>query len=156
MATSFMNVFPLPNRLGVDPTYNYQYQYQGTDSRNDQTIRIDYNISNNWKFYFRPLQNSENLIQSGGLNVNNTIGVGSFQSLRGTISGAGTLTTIITPTLTNEFNYGNTRNWLPNVPLTGSSNGYLRANYRGDAAACSIRTRTRRKIWFRICSSAAR
>ncbi|HTS24489.1 MAG TPA: carboxypeptidase regulatory-like domain-containing protein [Bryobacteraceae bacterium] len=120
-----MNVFPLPNRLGVDPGYNYQYQFVGSDSRNDDTVRIDYNISSRLKFFFRWLQNRETLIQSGGLNVNNTIGVGSFQSLRGTISGAGNLTFIITPTLTNEFNYGNTRNWLPNTPTANS--GYTRA-----------------------------
>jgi hypothetical protein len=120
-----MSVFPLPNITG-NPAYNYQYQYMGQDSRNDDTIRIDYNISDKWKFYFRWLQNRENLIQSGGLNVNNTIGVGSFQSLRGTISGSGNLTTIITNSLTNEFSYGNTRNWLPNVPYTGTPNGYTR------------------------------
>jgi hypothetical protein len=121
-----MNVFPLPNRLGVDPGYNYQYQFAGTDSRNDRTIRIDYNITPRWKFFFRLLQNHRDLLQSGGLNVNNTIGIGAFHALSGTISGAGNLTTIITPTLTNEFNYGNTRNWLPNVPAADS--GYLRAN----------------------------
>jgi hypothetical protein len=120
-----MNTFPLPNKLGVDPTYNYQYAYQGTDSRHDRTIRTDWNINDHFKFFFRLLQNAENLVQSGGLNVNNTTGVGSFQSLRGTISGAGNLTIIITPTLTNEFDYGNSRNWLPNVPYTGS--GYLRS-----------------------------
>ncbi|SPF51083.1 putative TonB-dependent receptor, plug [Candidatus Sulfopaludibacter sp. SbA4] len=121
-----MNVFPLPNRLGVDPGYNYQYQFAGTDSRHDRTIRTDYNISNRWKFFFRLLQNSRDLLQSGGLNVNNTIGVGAFHALSGTISGSGNLTTIITSTLTNEFNYGNTRNWLPNEPASNS--GYLRAN----------------------------
>ena len=120
-----MSVFPLPNRLGVDPAYNYQYQYVGSDSRNDDTVRIDYNISPKIKFFFRWLQNRETLVQSGGLNVNNTIGVGSFQSLRGTISGSGNLTMILTPTLTNEFSYGNTRNWLPNAPVANS--GYLRA-----------------------------
>jgi hypothetical protein len=121
-----MNVFPLPNRLGVDPGYNYQYQFAGTDSRNDRTIRIDYNITPKWKFFFRLLQNKRDLLQSGGLNVNNTIGIGAFHALSGTISGAGNLTTIITPTLTNEFNYGNTRNWLPNQPAANSN--YLRAN----------------------------
>jgi Carboxypeptidase regulatory-like domain/TonB-dependent Receptor Plug Domain len=121
-----MNVFPVPNRLGVDPGYNYQYQFSGSDSRNDRTVRVDYNISSRFKFFFRWLQNSRDLLQSGGLNVNNTIGIGAFHALSGTISGAGNLTTIITPTLTNEFNYGNTRNWLPNVPAPDSK--YLRAN----------------------------
>jgi len=121
-----MNVFPVPNKLGVDPGYNYQYQFAGTDTRNDRTVRVDYNIAPKWKFFFRWLQNKRDLLQSGGLNTNNTIGVGAFHAASGTISGAGNLTTIITPTLTNEFNYGNTRNWLPNEPASNS--GYLRAN----------------------------
>lgn len=121
-----LNVFPLPNKLGVDPGYNYQYQFAGTDSRNDRTIRVDYNISTKWKFFFRLIQNSRDLNQSGGLNTNNTIGIGAFHAASGAISGSGNLTTVITPTLTNEFNYGNTRNWLPNEPAEGSK--YLRAN----------------------------
>ncbi|MGA2117893.1 MAG: carboxypeptidase regulatory-like domain-containing protein [Bryobacteraceae bacterium] len=123
-----MNVYPLPNRTG-QVSYNYQYQFAGSDIRNDDTVRIDYNITNKLKFYFHWLQNRENLIQSGGLNVNNTIGVGSFQSQRGTISGYGNLTYVISPTMTNEFSYGNTRNWLPNVPYTGGkNNGYTTAD----------------------------
>jgi hypothetical protein len=91
-----MSVFPLPNKLGVDPGYNYQYQFAGTDTRNDRTFPVDYNIAPKWKFFFRWLQNSRDLLQSGGLNVNNTIGVGAFHAASGTISGAGNLTTIIT------------------------------------------------------------
>src|SRR6266852_7417330 len=30
-----MNVYPAPNLLGVDPGYNDQYQFSGTDRRND-------------------------------------------------------------------------------------------------------------------------
>ncbi|PWU12578.1 MAG: hypothetical protein C5B51_00360, partial [Terriglobia bacterium] len=121
-----MNVFPMPNRLGVDPGYNYQYQFSGSDKRNDHTIRIDYNISDRWKFYFRLIQNSRDLLQSGGLNTNNTIGIGAFHAASGALSGSGNLTTIISPTLTNEFSYGNSRNWLPNEPAPDSK--YLRAN----------------------------
>jgi hypothetical protein len=121
-----MNVFPLPNQLGVDPGYNYQYQFSGSDKRNDETIRVDYNISDRVKFFFRWLHNRQDLLQSGGLNTNNTIGIGAFHTARGAISGAGNLTLIITPTLTNDFNYGNSRNWLPNEPDPQS--GYLRAN----------------------------
>src|SRR5437016_11052356 len=120
-----LNVFPAPNVLG-DPGYNYQYQFSGSDRRNDETIRIDYNISDRFKFFFRWLHNRRDLLQSGGLNTNNTVGIGAFHAAQGAISGAGNLTIIITPTLTNDFNYGNTRNWLPNEPDPKS--GYLRAN----------------------------
>jgi hypothetical protein len=121
-----MNVYPAPNLLGVDPGFNYQYQFSGTDKRNDETVRVDYDISNRFKFFFRWLHNRRDLLQSAGLNVNNTVGIGAFHAASGAISGAGNLTFIITPTLTNDFNYGNTRNWLPNEPDPKS--GYLRAN----------------------------
>jgi hypothetical protein len=121
-----MNVYPAPNVLGADPGYNYQYQFSGSDKRNDETVRIDYNISDRLKFFFRWLHNRRDLLQSGGLNTNNTVGIGAFRAAQGAISGAGNLTIILTPTLTNDFNYGNTRNWLPNEP--DSASGYLRAN----------------------------
>jgi len=115
-----LNFYPLPNRLGVDNTYNYQYQFAPTDRINDRTFRVDYNISAKWKFYARLIQNSRDRLQSGGLNVNNQIGASPFHAQTGAITGSGSLTTIITPTLTNEFNYGNTRNWLPNEVLENS------------------------------------
>ena len=59
-------------------------------------------------------------------SIKATVGIGAFHAASGAISGAGNLTIIITPTLTNDFNYGNTRNWLPNEPDPQS--GYLRAN----------------------------
>jgi hypothetical protein len=121
-----LNVFPMPNRPGVDPAYNYQYQFAGTDKRDDRTFRVDWNISTKWRFYFRLIQNSRDLNQQAGLNVNNVIGISPFHAMTGAIAGSGNLTTTITPTLTNEFNYGNTRNWLPNVIEPDSK--YLRAN----------------------------
>jgi hypothetical protein len=121
-----MNVYPTPNRLGIDPGYNYQYQFSGSDSRNDETVRVDYNISDRFKFFFRWIHNRQDLLSSGGLNTNNTVGIGAFRALRGAVSGSGNLTIIITPTLTNDFTYGNSRNWLPNEPDPQS--GYLRAN----------------------------
>src|SRR5712691_6257476 len=121
-----LNVYPAPNLLGVDPGFNYQYQFSGSDKRNDETVRADYNISERFKFFFRWLHNRRDLLQSGGLNTNNTVGIGAFHAASGAISGAGNLTIVITPTLTNDFNYGNTRNWLPNEPDPKS--GYLRSN----------------------------
>src|SRR5207237_701745 len=66
-----LNFYPLPNRLDVDNTYNYQYQFEPTDRINDRTSRVDYNISDKWKFYARLIQNSRDRLQSAGLNVNN-------------------------------------------------------------------------------------
>ncbi len=121
-----LNFYPLPNRLGVNNTYNYQYQFEPTDSINDRTFRVDYNISDKWRFYARLIQNSRDRLQSGGLNTNNQIGVSPFHAKTGAITGSGSLTTIITPTLTNEFTYGSTRNWLPNeVP---EDSRYRKAN----------------------------
>jgi hypothetical protein len=120
-----MKVFPLPNRLGVDNTYNYQYQFLGADPRNDRTYRFDWNIAANWRFSVRLLTNKRTQVQEGGLNVNNTIGTGTFLAARGAVGGSINLSTILSPTMTNEFNYGNTRGWLPNVPTEDSK--YLRS-----------------------------
>ncbi|HEY2011935.1 MAG TPA: TonB-dependent receptor [Bryobacteraceae bacterium] len=121
-----LNMYPLPNLVGVDPGYNYQYQFAGTDKRDDKNFRGDYNISNNWKASGRVNLNSRDLLQSAGLNVNNVIGISPFHAQSGGIASSGSLVTIINPTLTNEFNYGNTRNWLPNIIESDSK--YLRAN----------------------------
>lgn len=121
-----LNVLPKPNRINVDPAYNYQYQFAGSDSRDDAIFRGDWNISTNWKAYARLILNKRDILQQQGLNVNNVIGISPFLARQGAIAGSGNLTTIISPTLTNEFNYGNTRNWLPNVIPSDSK--YLRSN----------------------------
>lgn len=120
-----LNWFPTPNATG-DNAYNYQYQFESKQTMEDRNFRIDYNISNNWKFFFRLIQNSRLWKQAGGLNINNQIGVSPFILDWGAISGSGNLTTILTPTMTNELNYGNSRNFLPvKVP---SDSKYLRKN----------------------------
>ena len=121
-----LNMYPLPNLVGVDPGYNYQYQFAGTDKRDDKNFRGDWNISSNWKASGRVNLNKRDLMQSAGLNVNNVIGISPFHTQSGGIAASGTLVTIISPTLTNELNYGNTRNWLPNIIPPDSK--YLRAN----------------------------
>ncbi|MCC7174340.1 MAG: TonB-dependent receptor [Bryobacterales bacterium] len=121
-----LNFFPEPNRIGVDNAYNYQYQFAGSDKRDDMNFRGDWNISTNWKAAGRLNLNKRDALQSAGLNVNNQIGLSPFHAQTGGIGSSGTVTTIISPTLTNEVNYGNTRNWLPNVIEDDSK--YLRKN----------------------------
>jgi hypothetical protein len=121
-----MKVFPLPNALGKDNTYNYQYEFLPKDDRNDKTFRFDYYISNNWRASFRMVLNERPRYQSAGLNVNNVIGISPFLAKWTAKAFSGNLTTIIGPTMTNEFNYGNSRNRLPNINPPDSK--YLRAN----------------------------
>ena len=78
-----MKVFPLPNALGKDHTYNYQYEFAPADKRNDQTFRVDYNISTSWRVSFRALLNERPRLQSAGLNVNNVIGISPFLAEHG-------------------------------------------------------------------------
>src|SRR6266481_11398 len=121
-----LNMYPLPNLVGVDPAYNYQYQFAGSDKRDDMNFRGDWNVSSKWKANGRVNLNKRDLMQQQGLNVNNVIGISPFHAQSGGIGSSGSLVTIISPTLTNEANYGNTRNWLPNVIEPDSK--YLRAN----------------------------
>jgi hypothetical protein len=122
-----LNWFPLPNKEGIDPTFNYQYEFKPKQSRNDVTARLDYNINSNWKFYFRFVRNKNHGNGSGGLGVGANIGVSPFTNGEtGQIAAAANLTAVLSPTLTNEFNYGNSRNWLPNWAPEDSK--YLRKN----------------------------
>src|SRR5258708_26211379 len=89
-------------------------------------FRGDWNIASHWKANGRVNLNKRDLLQQQGLNVNNVIGISPFHALSGGIGSSGSLVTIVSPTLTNEANYGNTRNWLPNIIEPDSK--YLRAN----------------------------
>ncbi len=83
----------------------------------------NWDISANWKANARSARQSRRTLQAGGLNVNNNIGISPFRALNGAISRPGTLTTIISPALTNEFS---NENWLPNAADDDSK--YLRKN----------------------------
>jgi len=88
-----LNIFPMPNAPNVlnggalSPTgawYNYTIQDFLTRPGRQNSLRVDYNISTNWKFYFRLIQNSRDSLQSGGLNINNASAIGS-----GTLNSSG-------------------------------------------------------------------
>lgn len=120
-----LNFYPLPNFSG-DPSYNYTSQFSAKSPQQDEIYRVDYNISNNWRVYFRLLRNTTNgLAPYGGLNSGNNLGISAFRMPNGAYYPMGNVTTIISPTLTNEFSYSNGRNYLP-VEI-GADGGYLRS-----------------------------
>lgn len=121
----FAKIFPMPNVTGYWDR-NYSYQFATQDKSDDKNYRLDYNISKRLHLYARLITNIRPRTQNGGLNVNNAIGISPFSLIWGARSISGNLVWVVTPTMTNEFNYGNSRNWLPvTVP---SDSKYLRAN----------------------------
>ena len=115
-----LKYFPEPNQDGINPTFNHQYQFEPKYKYSNDVYRIDYNISDSWRFYFR-------LIRSTTIQTlqYTSIYISPVDNPSGSIAGMGSLTTILSPTLTNEFSYGNSRNWFPLEPVSGS--GHLRS-----------------------------
>jgi hypothetical protein len=115
-----------PNSIGVDPAWNHQYSFEGKSPADNETVRIDYNISDKWHVYYRFVRNSTDSLTSAGLNGDNNLGLSPFNMKIKALFHMVNLTTLISPTMTNEFIYGNTRGGLPNyVP---SDSKCLRAN----------------------------
>ncbi|MCX6633166.1 MAG: carboxypeptidase regulatory-like domain-containing protein, partial [Candidatus Solibacter sp.] len=111
-----LSMYPLPNLVGVDPAYNYQYQFAGSDKRDDMNFKGDWNISSKWKASGRVNLNKRDLLQQQGLNVNNVIGISPFHTQSGGIGSSGSLVTIINPTLTNADPLGQVPNQTWDVP----------------------------------------
>ena len=54
-----LNWYPLPNALGIDPSYNYQTSNSNTYPRREDIYRGDYNISDKWKAYARYIRTKD-------------------------------------------------------------------------------------------------
>lgn len=131
-----MNQYPLPN---ADPKqtqgYNYLSDIVNPQNRDQQLVRIDYNISNNTKLYSRFNREDESEPYPYGLWWNpsdvpyptNIIGANTSRAL------STSLTNVFSPTMTNELVVAITRLDLPNTladPTKVSRTG-LNYPYRG-------------------------
>jgi len=105
-----MNILPLPNvPVGVYGGGNFNFQNQGTVKKpvNQQVLRVDYNLSSKWHFFFRG-QNMSNY--SDGPNVASVNaamqwGVPFVYSTPGK-NASFNVTYIPSPSLVNEFTLG--------------------------------------------------
>ena len=116
--SALMNAYPLPN---ADPAktggFNYLSDIVNPQNRDQQLVRIDYNISNNTKLYSRYNRENETEPYPYGLWWNpsdvpypsNVIGANTSRSL------STSLTNVFSPTLTNELVVAITRLDLPNT-----------------------------------------
>lgn len=118
-----LNWYPLPNKAGVDPGYNYQTYASNQYPRREDVYRGDYNINDKWKAYFRWVDNKdETSMAYGQWNASYNIPFGPMSFGAPGWSMVGNVTTIINPTLTNEFVFGSSRNDLHIYPLTDAFN----------------------------------
>jgi hypothetical protein len=113
-----LNFYPLPNIVGVDPSFNYQTAVSGSFPRREHIFRGDYNINEKWRYYGRYMftKSSQNM-PYGQWNADYNIPFAPMNFGNPGWSLVNNVTTTINPTLTNEFIFGSSRNVLNIDPV---------------------------------------
>jgi len=108
---SILNFYPQPNVAG-QVAYNWTSQGVATSRPYEGIYRVDYNITSNWRLYGRYVRNFreswEPYCSDYGNQCSNNLGLGLWSTTKPSYMYVFNLTTIISPTLTNEFITGTT------------------------------------------------
>jgi hypothetical protein len=125
---AILNIFPLPNAPGNNG-FNFTTQTPDSYPRREDMLRIDANLSDNWKMFGHFLNNFDSVTSDYGsfvLGSNTPFGTPITDTRPGRSYAVG-LTTIISPTTTNEFTWGYSHNQINIDPvndgLTRDANG---------------------------------
>src|SRR5215831_5004154 len=122
-----LNWLPMPNVAG-QLTYNYQSQVASELPSFDQLYRVDYNISPKWRAYVRIIDSTQTQNNPyGRADSANNLALNPLYAPTFGWTVSANLATIISPTTTNEFQFGKAKNGIPgDAPPKGSL--YYRAN----------------------------
>jgi len=121
-----LNWYPKPNALGKDPSFNYQTQVSNQYPRKEYVYRGDYNINDRWRAYARYISNAdETKMWYGQWNASYNIPLAPMSFGAPGWSFVSNVTTVVNPTLTNEFVFGSSRNDLHITPV---DNTWMRSN----------------------------
>ncbi|MFN3326800.1 MAG: carboxypeptidase regulatory-like domain-containing protein, partial [Bryobacteraceae bacterium] len=113
-----LSFYPLPNAPGVDPSFNYQTQVSGKHPRREQLLRGDYNINDKWRLYSRYIfTRSEQDMPYGQWSADYNIPFAPMNFGNPGWSFITNVTTVVNPTLTNEFIFGSSKNRLNIDPV---------------------------------------
>ncbi len=113
-----LNFYPQPNAVGLDPNFNYQTQFSDTYPRRETILRGDYVINDKWRAYARYITTySQTNKNYGQWNADYNIPFGPMNFGDPGWSFISNVTTIINPTLTNEFIFGSSKNVLNIDPV---------------------------------------
>src|SRR5205814_4614458 len=66
-AQTFLDAFPLPNFIDQNGRYNFAGRPLYALNRNEQTVKVDYNLSDNTRAYLRLARNKEKQLYPYGL-----------------------------------------------------------------------------------------
>jgi hypothetical protein len=118
-----LNFYPLPNAAGRDPSFNYQTQVSEDFPIRQEIYRGDYNISDNWRLFSRFVQDTrEQNKPYGQWNADYNIPFSRMNFGTPAWSFITNLTTVVNPTLTNEFIFGSSKNILNIDPVDDTFN----------------------------------
>ena len=126
---SILNWLPVPNTAST-PTYNWISQTPERAPQFDEVYRADANFTEKWRFTFRLIRSHSTVLDPYNALASANLYGAATSSPTGAWGVMARMSTIVSPTLTNEFIYGNTRNYLP-VDAPSSGSPYLRANTPG-------------------------
>jgi len=122
-----LNWLPMPNVTG-QLTYNYESQVASELPSFDQLYRVDYNINSKWRAYVRIIDSKQTQNNPyGRADSANALALNPLYAPTFGWSVSANLSTIISPTLTNEFQFGKAKNGIPgDAPPSNSL--YYRSN----------------------------
>ncbi|HBY59540.1 MAG TPA: hypothetical protein DEH78_06935, partial [Solibacterales bacterium] len=127
-----LNFYPLPNRPGVDPTFNFQSEVSHGLPVQQTIVRGDYNISDKWRLFSRYVRDArQQNMPYGQWNADFNLPLGPMNFGDPGWSFITNVTTIVNPSLTNEFIFGTSKNVLNIDPTTDTWNrAPLNLSYR--------------------------
>src|SRR5215813_5209972 len=112
---AILNIYPKPNALSAaNKGFNFTTQTPDSYPRREDMLRIDANLSSNWKMFGHFLNNFDSVTSDYGsfvLGSNTPFGTPITDTRPGRSYAVG-VTTIISPTMTNEFTWGYSHNQI--------------------------------------------
>ena len=114
---ALLNLYPLPNAPG-QTGFNYTSQLSSRLPRREDLLRIDYNASQNVRIFGHWIQNSfPQSLPYGSFVLGPTVPVTTITDTRPGKSFAAGVTWVISPSMTNEANWGYTKNTIDIVEV---------------------------------------
>ncbi len=114
---ALLNLYPLPNSLG-STGFNYTSQFSSKLPRREDLLRLDYNASEKIRIFGHWISNVfPQVLPYGSFVLGPTVPITNITDSRPGHSIASGITWVVSPTMTNEANWGFTKNKIDIVEV---------------------------------------